>query len=99
MSPEGFAGARVATLAEATLASDHEHVVRLARYRFPGGYEETFVEVEERGPAYAGARLVSLSDAVHALLNLGAMELWLVGARATDWQGQPTGDGASGARR
>lgn len=89
-----FAGTRLDTIGEATLASDHAHTLRLARYRFPDGTVVPYLEIEEHGPGdYHGARLVPVSEAVHALLNLGDMEIYQVGSRERDWRGQRTGGG------
>lgn len=71
--------------------SDHAHVVRLVEYVFSDGHAQVYVEVIERGARYEGARLVCLSAAVHALLNLRDEELWEVGNRPVDWRNQSTG--------
>lgn len=75
-----FAGIRDRVIAEAASPSvNHAHVIRIVEYKFPD-CTELYVEVSEpgRGP---DARLIALSDAVHALLNLGEDELYLVGGR------------------
>ena len=71
--------------------SDHAHIARFVRYRFPDGSAAVYVEVEERGERYCGGRAVPVSAAVHALLNLGDQELFQVENRPVDWQGRSTG--------
>ena len=85
--PDGFAGKRGRVLGEARVTSDHAHTLRLVEYLFEGGHGAPYLEVVEHGPHYSGSRLVHLSEAVHALLNLGADELFQVGARTQDYRG------------
>ncbi len=79
-TPPGFAGVRTKVYDAAMCIGDHTHMLSIALYRFPDGTASPYVEVSESGP-HAGTRLVSLSDAVHALRNLGEAELFAVGNR------------------
>jgi hypothetical protein len=82
--PDGFIGVRAAVLGS---ASEAGHTLTLALYRFPGGELVPYLEITEAHPWYSGSRLVPVSGAVHALLNLGDMEIYQVGNREEDWQG------------
>lgn len=63
--------------------STHTHRVDLVEYSFPDGSTERYVEVHESWPdGLRMDRRVALTDAVHALLNLGESELFEVGNRA-----------------
>jgi hypothetical protein len=83
----GFAGVRVGETGSAECAG---HVVRLALYAFPDGTELPYLEVSEQHPWYTGSRRIALSEAVHAPLNLGEMELFRVAGRETDHAGVST---------
>ena len=82
-----FLGTRTRALGRASWAG---HVVTLAEYEFPCGTVQPYVEVEETHPHYTGSRILPLSTVVHALLNLGEMEVHVVGQRDVDFRGCPT---------
>lgn len=79
----GFQGERVCVVCEAaTEGDDHCHVVRVVNYRFPDGTLCPYLEVTEPGRCNR-VRIIDLSTAVHALLNLGEMEIFQIGNRET----------------
>lgn len=80
-TPVGFGGVPVRILGEATDGVGHEHSVRLVLCRFPDGAEVPYLQVAERGGGVSGVRLLAMSTAVHALLNLGESEIFEVGNR------------------
>jgi hypothetical protein len=82
--PAGFGGMPVRVLGEATDGTRHAHTCRLVLFRFPGGSEVPYMEMSERGGPNEGRRLMALSTAVHALLNLGEAEIFEVGNRTKE---------------
>lgn len=88
MTAPGFLGERVREVASVDLAG---HRLAFALYRFPTSEEEVpYLEISEDHPWYRGSRLVTIDTAVHALLNLGEVEIFQVGNRSTDWRGVST---------
>lgn len=79
--PEGFAGVPVRVLWSTTEGEGHTHTVQVVACRFPGGEEVPYLQVAEAGGPLAGARTLAISTAVHALRNLGEMELFQLGNR------------------
>lgn len=73
----------------------HTHLLRLLVCRHDDGTEQPVLEVAEGGE-YAGRRYYSVSSAVHALLNLGEVEVFQVGNREgaprQPWTAQPQPD-------
>ena len=81
MTDIAFLGVRDRFLGVANVgAPEHRHSVSLWLYRFPSGDVLPYVEVIETGE-HGGRRVVELATAVHALLNLGADEIFAVGNR------------------
>jgi hypothetical protein len=76
--PPGFLGVPAHVLGEATTGDGHAHRIRIVMFRFPDGSEDVHIEVSEHGGPNSGSRLVALSTAVHALLNLGPDEIHAV---------------------
>jgi hypothetical protein len=76
-----FRGEVVKVLGEASDGDGHTHTVRLVMCRFPDDSEVPYLEVSETGGPHTGRRLLALSTAVHALLNLGELEMFEVGNR------------------
>lgn len=74
-----FAGVRIRTVAEACSGGSHQHVLRVAEYRFPD-CAALYVEIAEPGRSDE-VRIIALSDAVHALLNMTERELYEIGGR------------------
>lgn len=74
-----FAGVRSSTVAEAVSGGSHQHVLRVAEYRFPD-CTALYVEISEPGRS-GEVRIIALSDAVHALLNMTEKELYAIGGR------------------
>lgn len=78
-----FAGKNRTVLASVDRVSTHTHRIELVEYTFPDGSTERYVEAHESWPdGLRMDRRVALTDAVHALLNLGEDELFVVGNRS-----------------
>lgn len=78
-----FTGRDRVVLASVDRVSTHTHRVELVEYSFEDGSTERYVEVHESWPdGLRMDRRVALTDAVHALLNLGEDELFAVGNRS-----------------
>lgn len=75
-----FAGERLRVLCDVATVSDHQHVIRIVEYQFPCGTIAPYLEVSEPGRSDR-VRIIEWSTAVHALLNLGEMEIYDVGNR------------------
>lgn len=74
-----FAGTRVRTVAEGISGGSHQHVLRVAEYAFPD-CSALYVEVSEPGRS-DDVRVIALSEAVHALMNMSEVELYEIGGR------------------
>lgn len=78
-----FVGHDRVVLASVDRVSTHTHRLELVEYSFEDGSTERYVEVHESWPdGQRMDRRVALTDAVHALLNLGEDELFVVGNRS-----------------
>ena len=78
-----FAGRDRVVLASVDRVSTHTHRIELVEYSFPDGSTERYVEAHESWPdGLRMDRRVAMTDAVHALLNLGEDELFAVGNRS-----------------
>ena len=77
-----FVGIRGRTIAavQSGAGTSHCHLLVVADYSFPDGSTEPYVEISEPGRVDK-TRVIALSTAVHALLNLGEIEIFQVGNR------------------
>ncbi len=81
MTTDGFLGTRHRFVSALEVGEpEHRHSIELWEYKFPSGDVLPYVEVIETGE-HGGRRVVELATAVHALLNLGADEIYVVGNR------------------
>lgn len=86
-----FAGHYLDTLSRIESESpDHTHVIKVVRFSFEDGTIHPYIEVEESGPAYNGSRVLPIAETVHALLNIKEEELFTIGNRPYDFNGDIT---------
>ena len=80
VTPDGFAGIRVRTIATAT---DGAHHVTIAEYRFADGSVLPYIEMRETHDGARPGRVMSLSALVHLAQNVSDREVWEIGGRET----------------